>query len=77
MFSLLSLLLTCAAILVTAIGFQLATGISGLIAIPIVIVLGFLPFGTIIRWVLLAVGGWYLYTHNVTLDQVLGMFHLS
>jgi hypothetical protein len=61
-------------LVVTAIGFQHAFGVSGLWTIPVVVVISFLPFGRIMKLVLLIVGVYYLYTHGVDFGQIEKMF---
>lgn len=72
-----SIILTLLTLLVTAIGFQMAFGVSGFWTIPVVIILGFFPFGRIAKLVLLAIGLWYLFQHGVDIAQIKAMFQLK
>jgi hypothetical protein len=72
------LLLTLATIVVTAVGFQYLTGMSGLLTIPIVIIIGFFPFGNMMKLVLLLIGCWFIYAHGgITMAELERMFHLN
>lgn len=56
----LRLAITIATLIVTAIGFQQTFEVSGWWTVPVVIVIGFLPFGSIINIVLLLIGAVFL-----------------